>query len=156
MKKKILLLLLASGFILSVTGCGEDKELTRYKNEMDDFFTEVEIIHNRMNTIDPDSEEALDDLFECLDDLQLEFAAMANLDVPEDFASVEELADEASENMTLAAENYKNAYSKDSYNEYTAATAEEYYKRANKRLQYIIDILHGEIPQGEGVTITED
>lgn len=156
MKKKTITLLLATCFALSVTGCGENKDLTKYRKEMDEFFADIEIIHNKMNTIDAESEEALDELFECLDDLDSEFKAMAKIEVPEEFSSLESLADEASENMSLAVENYHDAYSKDSYNEYTAATADEYYARANKRLQYMIDILHGKMPEGDGVTITEE
>lgn len=155
MKKKLLTLLLSSCLLLAFTGCNNDKELEKYKTQMDNFFLEVETIHNTMNSIDPESETALDELFECLDDLDLLFASMAELEVPSDFSNVEELADEASENMTLAVENYHNAYSNDSYNEYTAGTANEYYARANKRLQYIIDILHGELPEGNDVVITE-
>ncbi len=156
LKKKLLIYILATGLLCSLTGCGEDKELTKYKNQMNDFFNEVESIHNTMNSINPDSETALDELFDCLDDLDTLFANMAELDVPSDFSNVEELADEASENMSLAVENYHNSYSNASYNEYTAATADEYYLRANKRLQYIIDILHGEIPQGDDIIITEE
>ncbi len=156
MKKKLLTLLLATCFTLSVTGCGEDEELTKYKEQMDNFFTEVEIIHNKMNTIDEESEDALDDLFECLDALDSQFATMAAIEVPDEFSSLENLADEASENMSLAVENFHNAYSTDSYNEYTAATAKEYYTRANKRLQYMIDILHGKMPEGDDVIITEE
>lgn len=139
-----------------MTGCGEDKELTKYKTQMESFFQEVETIHNSMNGIDPDSDNALDELFNCLDDLDTLFADMAAIDVPESFSNIEELADEASENMTLAVENYHNAYSKDSYNEYTASTANEYYQRANKRIHYIIDILHGEIPEGDDVIVTPE
>lgn len=156
MKKKLITMLITLCFAASITGCGENRELTKYKEEMDTFFDNVEVIHNKMNTIDEESDDALDKLFECLDELDKEFLAMAKLNVPDEFSSLESLADEASENMTLAVENYKNAYSKDSYNEYTAATADEYYARANKRFQYMIDILHGKMPEGEGVTITEE
>ena len=156
MKRKLITLLLATCFALGITGCGEDEDLTKYKTEMDSFFTDVETIHNKMNSIDKESETALDDLFKCLDELDTEFKLMAALAVPEEFSSIESLADEASENMTLAVEKYHEAYSKDSYNEYTAATADEYYARANKRFQYMIDILHGKMPEGEGVTITEE
>lgn len=156
MKKKLLTLLLATCFTLSITGCGEDKELTEYKEKMDSFFSEIEIIHNKMNTIDHESEDALADLFECLDELDSQFATMAAIEVPDEFSSLENLADEASENMSLAVENYHNAYSTDSYNEYTAATADEYYARANKRLQYMIDILHGKMPEGDDIIITEE
>ena len=156
MKKRLFISLLAICFTLAVTGCGENKELTKYKNDMDKFFNSVELIHNQMNSIDYDSDNALDELFLCLNNLDSEFKAMAALEVPAEFASIESLADEASENMTLAVTNYQDAYSKDSYNEYTAATALEYYERANKRFQYMIDILHGKMPEGENITITEE
>ena len=156
MKKRLLITLLTLCFVLLLTGCGENKELTKYKNDMDKFFSNVEIIHNKMNSIDYDEENALDELFTCLNDLDKEFKTMAALQVPSEFTSIETLADEASENMTLAVTNFQDAYSKDSYNEYTAATAFEYYERANKRFQYMIDILHGKIPEGENVTITEE
>ncbi len=156
MKKKLITMLITLCFAASITGCGKNRELTKYKEEMDTFFDNVEVIHNKMNTIDEESDDALDKLFECLDELDKEFLAMAKLNVPDEFSSLESLADEASENMSLAVENYKKAYSKDSYNEYTAATADEYYARANKRFQYMIDILHGKMPEGEGVTITEE
>ena len=155
MKKKLLTLLLTVCFSVSLTACGENKELTQYKEDMDNFFSEIEAIHVKMNSINPESETALNELFTCLDDLNKEFKDMAKLDVPEEFANIEELADEASENMSLAVENYHSAYSDESYNEFIAATADEYYKRANKRLQYIIDILHGEIPEGDDIVITE-
>lgn len=156
MKKKLLTLLLTTCFMLVLTACGENEELTKYKNEMDKFFSNVELIHNRMNSIDKEKETALDELFICLDDLDKEFKAMALFEVPSDFSSIESLADEASENMSMAVEKYKEAYSNDSYNEYTAATADEYYARANKRFQYMIDILHGKMPEGDDITITEE
>lgn len=34
--------------------------------------------------------------------------------------------------------------------------AREYYERANLRIQYIIMLLHGEIPEGENITYTEE
>jgi len=154
-KKRLLTLLLAICFAIIVTGCGENKELTKYKKEMDKFYSNVEIIHNKINSIDYDSDNALDELFICLNDLDKEFRTMAALDVPAEFASLETLADEASENMTLAVTTFQEAYSKESYNEYTAATAFEYYERANKRFQYMIDILHGNMPEGSDVTVTE-
>ena len=156
MKKKLLSLLLATCLATVVTGCGEDKELTQYKEQMESFFSEVEAVHNAMNAIDPESETALEELFTCLDDLDSLFLTMAEIEVPEEFSNIEKLADEASENMSLAVENYHNAYSDDYYNEYTAFTADKYYSRANKRLHYIIDILHGEIPDGEDIVITEE
>ena len=156
MKKRLIALLLTTCLAFSATGCGGNKDLTKYKNEMDAFFADVEVIHNKINTINYESETAIDELLAYLDDLDKEFKSMAAIDVPKEFSSIESLADEASENMTLAVEKYHEAYSKDSYNEYTDATADEYYKRANKRFQYIIDILHGQMPEGDDITIEEE
>ena len=51
---------------------------------------------------------------------------------------------------------YHSAYETDVFDEPTAQAAREYYDRANIRIQYIISILHGEIPEGEGITYTEE
>ena len=51
---------------------------------------------------------------------------------------------------------YHTAYEGETYDEGSAQAAREYYDRTNIRLQYIITILHGEIPEGEGVTYTEE
>ena len=48
------------------------------------------------------------------------------------------------------------AYEGDTFDEPSEQAAREYYDRTNIRLQYIITILHGEIPEGEGVTYTEE
>ena len=56
--------------------------------------------------------------------------------------------------MTTANEMYHEAFSNGSYNEYIAEAADEYYARVNKRLQFIILILHNETPEGDGVTVT--
>ena len=78
------------------------------------------------------------------------------MEVPEEFISVESLADEAAENMTQAVSLYHSLYESETFDTTIADAANEYYSRANIRLQYIISILHGEIPEGENVTITMD
>ena len=51
---------------------------------------------------------------------------------------------------------FHSAYEGDTYDEALGQAALEYYERTNIRIQYIITILHGEIPEGEGVTYTEE
>lgn len=153
MKKKICTMLGVLTLTFSLIGCGSNSELSTYKNQMNDFFNQVSEIDENINSIDPNSETAITELLSYLDELDSAFSEMAEYKVPDDFTNVEELADEASENMSLAVSTYHEAYGTDSYNEYTAAEADEYYQRANKRLQYIIDILHGEIPEGDDITI---
>jgi hypothetical protein len=58
--------------------------------------------------------------------------------------------------MQQAVELYHQVFENGEYDEAIAEAAGEYYDRANIRIQYIITILHGEIPEGEGVTYTEE
>lgn len=150
----VLFLLIGS---LLLTSCGNSQEaeqLKAYRTEMDTIFQSISDINDTMNNIDTESETATDELLSCFDSLEAELSAMSQLTAPDQFSSIDQLADEALENMTTANELYHDAFSNGSYNEYTAEAAGEYYARVNKRLQYIIQILHGETPEGDGVTVT--
>lgn len=141
---------------LLLTGCGNDEALTTYQEDMTTFFEHVSAYNDGMNSIDASSEDAVYQLLGYLDQLESEITWMAELEVPEQFSAVESLADEADENMKQAVALYHQAYEGESYDESTAQVAREYYDRANIRIQYIITILHGEIPEGDGVTYTEE
>lgn len=142
------------GFLL--TGCGEDEALTAYQEDMNTFFENAAAYNDNMNAIDPNSEDAVSQLLAYLDGLQNEITWMAELEVPEQFSAAESLADEADENMREAVALFHSAYEGDTYDEALGQAALEYYERTNIRIQYIITILHGEIPEGEGVTYTEE
>lgn len=109
-----------------------------------------------MNAIDRDSDTAMVELLGYLDALEEDIAWMAELEVPEQFSAAESLADEAAENMKQAVELFHKASEGEQFDDATAQAAIEYYNRTNIRIQYIITILHGEIPEGEGVTYTEE
>lgn len=141
---------------LWLTGCGEDEALTVYQEDMNTFFEHIAEINDGMNAIDTSAEDATEQLLSYLDQLQAEIAWMAELETPERFSAVDGLADEADENMRQAVALYHNAYEAEDFDEVTAQAARQYYDRANLRIQYIIMILHGEIPEGEGITYTED
>lgn len=142
------------GFLL--TACGEDEALTSYQEDMNTFFESAATYNDNMNAIDPSSEDAVSQLLAYLDGLQTEITWMAELEVPEQFSAAESLADEADENMKEAVALFHQAYEGDTYDEALGQAALEYYERANIRIQYIITILHGEIPEGEGVTYTQE
>ncbi len=147
-----------AGFIcvLMLTACGNDETLTAYQEDMTTFFEHVAAYNDDMNSIDASSEDATQQLLDYLDQLESEITWMAELEVPEQFSAVDSLADEADENMKQAVELYHQAYEGEAYDEAAAEAAREYYDRANIRIQYIITILHGEIPEGDGVTYTEE
>lgn len=139
-----------------LTACGQDEELAAYQENMNTFFEHIAAFNENMNAIDASAEDATGQLLSYLDQLQAEFTWMAELTVPDEFSAVDSLADEADENMRQAVALYHSAYEAEVFDEPMAQAAREYYDRANIRIQYIISILHGEIPEGEGITYTEE
>lgn len=153
-KIKVLCFALLCG--LMIVGCGKDEAMDEYQVNMATFFNHISEYHNNMNEIDVNQEGYVTQLLGYLDQLDAEIAWMAGLEVPSEFSAVESLADEASENMTQAVSLFHTAYEGETFDANTEQAAREYYERANVRLQYIVTILHGEIPEGEGVTYTEE
>lgn len=153
-KYRILGVCLLFAFLL--TACGTDEELTSYQEDMNTFFERAAEYNDKMNSINRDSDTAVIELLGYLDAFAEDIEWMASLEVPDQFSAVESLADEADENMKEAVALYHTAYEGETYDEGSAQAAREYYDRTNIRIQYIITILHGEIPEGEGVTYTEE
>lgn len=143
-------------FTLLFTACGQDEELTAYQEDMNTFFERANEYNDKMNAIDSASDTAVIELLGYLDAFAEDIEWMAGLEVPNQFSAVESLADEADENMKEAVALFHAAYEGDTFDEPSEQAAREYYDRTNIRLQYIITILHGEIPEGEGVTYTEE
>lgn len=143
-------------FTLLFTACGQDEELTAYQEDMNTFFERAKEYNDKMNAIDSASDTAVIELLGYLDAFAEDIEWMAGLEVPNQFSAVESLADEADENMKEAVVLFHAAYEGDTFDEPSEQAAREYYDRTNIRLQYIITILHGEIPEGEGVTYTEE
>lgn len=142
--------------ILSVfllTGCAEDKELTAFHASFENFCNNVAEIDSSINSIDANAETAPTELLTLLDQLEVEFQELASLDVPEEFEYLTDLADEASENMTLAVENYHTAFESDPHDTSAANIASQYYERAYKRVKYMVTFLHGDVPDDENVSV---
>lgn len=143
--------------LLLLTGCGKkDEALEEYQTNMETFFEHIVEINDNMNAVDVSQGDYVSQMLGLLDALDAEVAWMAQLEVPDEFSAVESLADEASENMTQAVLFYHMAYDNGEYDENVEGAAKEYYDRANLRIQYIITLLHGDVPQGEGLTYTEE
>ncbi|MDE6602717.1 MAG: hypothetical protein K2K90_11280 [Lachnospiraceae bacterium] len=153
-KYKMILVTLLFAFLL--TACGKNEELTAYQEDMNTFFERAAEYNDKMNAIDRESDTAVIELLGYLDAFAEDIQWMAELTVPDQFSAVESLADEADENMKEAVALFHAAYDGESYDEGSEQAALEYYDRTNIRIQYIIMILHGEIPEGEGVTYTEE
>lgn len=141
--------------ITALTGCGEDPKLTQFRNDIESFCTEISRIDTSINSIDASSEGAVAELLSYLDDLDDAFQGFAELDFPEEFDYLEEIADQAGDYMSTAVSSYHEAYGESYYDEYTAAYARENYSRAYKRVQIIITFLHGETPDDVDLQIEE-
>lgn len=152
-KKKLLIGSLIGLSMLTLVGCGKSASLSSYQDNMAAFSENIAAIDEKMNTIDAASENAVEELLECLNSMNEEFTNLAELEVPEQFASVETLADEAGSYMSEAVDLYKQVFSTTPYDEYSSVLADESYKRAMKRVQYIGEILQGRVPEGEDITV---
>lgn len=132
---------------LVLTGCGKDKAVENYRANMTQFFENIQTINDAINQLDPNDENVGDQLLPLLDSLDKSFSQMASLEVPDGFPGVADLAADASKYMTEAVSCYHQAYSGEEYDKTSADIAYQNYQFANKRLQYIVQILHGDIPE---------
>ncbi len=160
MKKIIAIILSLTSCAALMAGCGvsaENKELSEYKKSMEGIFSTLEEIDTEINEIDPDSEDSLESLYTEFDKLITTYSDLSSLTAPtegapETFAYIDDLADQAYDYMVQADDYLNQSFDESSYNETTLNAALECYDRANKRIGYIIDLLHGELPQDETIT----
>lgn len=146
MKDKVCLLLAVVLTAVLLTACGEDPKLAQFRNNIESFCTKVSEIDTSINSIDAQSDNAVAELLSNLDELDSVFQSFAELDFPEEFDYLEEVADKSSEYMSIAVSSYHEAYSNNTYNKYTGDYAKENYSRAYKCIQIIITFLHGDRP----------
>lgn len=136
-----------------LTGCGESDKLGAFQDNINSFYTEVTNIENTMDDIDSNEEDAVTTLLICMEQMKSQFQTLSEIEVPVEFASVEELADDAYFYMSEAVRLYTEAYEGEMVNDSYVQAAVENYESAMKRVNYIAVLLQGEIPQG--ATIVE-
>ena len=160
MKKLIKSFVCVAMSLLLLCACGSPKSsgpAKEYKASMEKFFDNLNKVNTDINSINPEDQNAVSKLFEQFDVMEKEITAMSQLTVPtegvpETFAYIEELAKSASDYMTQANGYLHDSFSEGSYNEHTLEASMECYKRANKRIQYIITLLHGEYPSDDTIS----
>jgi uncharacterized lipoprotein YehR (DUF1307 family) len=153
MLKRFTLLIVLIMSTLLFTGCGEKEELTVYEENMKNFYAEISEIENAIAEIDESSENAVNTLLINMEEMAACFQTLANMEVPQEFISIEELADDASAYMDEAVRLYSEAYEEDYVSDALVQAATENYESAMKRINYIAALLQGEIP--EGATVVE-
>ena len=153
MLKRFTLLIALMMSMLVFTGCGEKEELTVYEENMKNFYAEISEIENAIAEIDESSENAVNTLLINMEEMAVCFQTLADMEVPMEFISIEELADDASAYMDEAVRLYSEAYEEDYVSDVLIQAATENYESAMKRINYIAVLLQGEIP--EGATVVE-
>ena len=141
MLKRFTLLIALMMSMLVFTGCGEKEELTVYEENMKNFYAEISEIENAIAEIDESSENAVNTLLINMEEMAACFQTLANMDVPEEFISIEELADDASAYMDEAVRLYSEAYEEDYVSDALVQAATENYESAMKRINYIAALL---------------
>lgn len=144
--------------VLCLTACGhtnEEKELADFSSSISSFTVSIQDANQQINELDVNDANASQELLSILDGLDEKFKELADLSVPEQYQSIETLADEASENMTNAVSYFHSAYEGEAFDEQDADVAYQYYTRAMVRIEYIGYVLVGEIPENDHVKVQE-
>ena len=144
--------------VLCLTACGhtnEEKELADFSSSISSFTASIQDANQQINELDVNDANASQELLSILDGLDEKFKELADLSVPEQYQSIESLADEASKNMTNAVSYFHSAYEGEAFDEQDADVAYQYYTRAMVRIEYIGYVLVGEIPENDHVTVQE-
>jgi hypothetical protein len=141
-------------FIPVMAGCGKkaDPALDAYKESMTKFYDELSKYDSEINAIDPESDTAKSDLLDVLDEMEGSYNRMAALEIPDEFSGIAEISVEAADYMEKANEFYHMAYDNE-FDEDSEMLASQYYQRANDRALIILQVLHGEVPEGEGISV---
>ncbi len=140
--------------VFSITGCGKqtDPALDAYKESMTAFYSDLSDYDSQINSIDPESDSAKYDLLDILDKMNETYRTMAAIEVPEEFSGIADISVEAADYMEKANEFYHMAYDNE-FDEDSEMLASQYYQRANDRALIILQVLHGEVPEGEGISV---
>lgn len=140
---KIIVFALSFMLIFSMIGCGKKDEITPFKDSLQTFYDKVNEISISINSIDPNSTSASENMLKCLDDMNQTFDALAEIDVPAEFEETKPLIQSAITNMHNANNLYHQAYSNQSYDDVLAQNAQSYYSDALASIKNIGEILMG-------------
>ncbi|MCQ2523243.1 MAG: hypothetical protein MJ123_02795 [Lachnospiraceae bacterium] len=147
MKKKVILLLLMIVLSLGLTSCSSNKEpdYTEYIEAINPIFERMQIINENIQSIDAASIDSFELLIENCKSLSEEYKTLSNIVPPDEFSKTRDLSKEAYDYMEQSIEYFTSAFDNDEINEKKLENGMECYKRANKRLHYIIKLLHNEL-----------
>ncbi len=136
--------------IVTLSACGQNTDkIVAFQNELYSIVTNIETLHNELNSLDVSASDAADTALDKLSDLNDAFKDLSKLKIAdEEFAFISDLAVEGADYMSQAYDLFKESYGKDSFDEANADLAYKYLERATTRVRVIVNMLHGEVPDG--------
>lgn len=157
MKKNLFIFpVLILGMMLVLAGCGKSSKQSEYDKYFSEFCKNVASIDANIKAIDPNSENAPSELLAQLDVLNTQFSEMSQKALPDEYDYLTNLATESGEYMNLAVENYHTAFESVPFDSDSAEIADQYYERANKRLNYMIIFMQGGTPDTDEISYTSE
>ncbi len=130
---------------LTLTSCGNlpSQETSAYQNDMTDFTNKIVELGENINRIDADSETAVSELLSYYDEMDAAFFSLTEMDIPDEYADAEILAERASKYMTQAVLYYHTAFESETFDDMALETANTYYEKAITYVNYIGEVLLG-------------
>ena len=141
MKKKYDFLVLALIFLI-LSGCGKN-ETEIYTEEMNLFYETVNNISVSINAINPESDDASEQLMQCLNSMEQAFTSLETIAVPKEYSQNEEFGQKASSSMKQAVTLYHQAFQSTPFDSGTAADAKSSYEDAMKYARAIGNVMMG-------------
>lgn len=157
LSKKFLLMFFSITASLCLSSCGKStnsqQEIAAFSTQVEDFTNTLKTTDEQINSLSLTDTNTPDELLEILDNLAIEFNNFSELSAPNQYKSIEKLADEANSYMTEAVSYYHDAFEGESFDSQYFDTAYFNYTCAMTRIKYIGYILVGEIPEDENINV---
>jgi len=146
--KKTLLFTLLLTCTLTLSSCGKNtEEILAFQNELNTTILKIESLNKELNSLDVTAPDATKTALTNLSKLNDAFEDLADIKITdEEFAYLEELADEGADYMSQAYNLYEFAYGQGYYDAQNADLAYKYLERATTRVRVIVSMLHGDVP----------
>ena len=130
--------------ILLLSGCGTSQkleELQNYRSEMDGFCSSVSSLQSQIDAIEPDSENAQEELLSLLDQLAEISAEAAGFSTPEGYEEAGEMCRRASDYLQEAKGEYHAAFEAEPFDTESFQKGLDSYQSAGRCLSLMLENL---------------
>ncbi|MDE7323335.1 MAG: hypothetical protein K2N73_11580 [Lachnospiraceae bacterium] len=161
LNKKYILLPAALFCALCLSGCNKSNEdeiaLASFSTSVEDFTKYMKDAEEKINMLDVEQKESVDELLSILEGMNDKVAAFCNVAPPSQYVGITNPLNTASEHMSSAVSYYHSAYESDTFNENDASVAYQHYQISMKWIRIAGYMIAGdEIPDDEHVTVYEE